>query len=117
MARTVLGVLLVVAALLAVFVLPPVWGGLAIVVAAVIEVGETTFWIRFSRRRRVQVGAETLIGAVGRVTSACCPDGQMRLRGEIWGARCERGAEPGETVRVVRLDGLTLVVEPVEGRK
>lgn len=109
--------LLVGAVLLAYFVLPPIWGAATVVVAAAIEVGETAFWIRLSRRRRVQVGAETLIGAFGQVTSACRPLGQARVAGELWGARCERGADPGSTVRVVGRNGLTLVVEPVEGRK
>jgi membrane-bound serine protease (ClpP class) len=110
-------VLLVGAVLLALFVLPPVWGILAILVAAVVEIGETAFWIRLSRRRRIQVGAETLTGALAEVLTACRPEGQVRLQGEIWGARCEAGADPGAAVRVLGLDGLTLVVEPVEGRK
>jgi membrane-bound serine protease (ClpP class) len=109
--------LLVLALALAVFVLPPVWGVLAVVVAAAVEVGETAFWIRLSRRRRVQVGAETLVGAVGEVSTACRPDGQIRLQGEIWAARCEAGAVPGDRVRVTGRDGLTLIVEPAQGRK
>ena len=43
----------------------------------------------------------------------CKPAGQVRIGGEIWGARCEDGAEAGETVRVVGLSGLTLLVERV----
>jgi membrane-bound ClpP family serine protease len=33
--------------------------------------------------------------------------------GETWGARCPGGAATGDTVRVVRLDGLTLIVDRV----
>ena len=40
-------------------------------------------------------------------------DGQVRIGGEIWQARCEAGADTGETVRVVGLNGLTLLVERV----
>ena len=58
-----------------------------------------------------QVGAETLIGAVAEVVSTCRPDGQVRVQGELWRARCEEGADRGETVRVVDRDGLTLRVE------
>jgi len=47
------------------------------------------------------------------VTEPCHPSGQVRLAGEIWAARCDQGADPGDTVRVVGRDDLTLVVEPV----
>jgi membrane-bound serine protease (ClpP class) len=36
----------------------------------------------------------------------------VRLQGELWRARCAEGADAGEQVRVVALDGLTLLVEP-----
>ncbi len=117
MIPTVRGVLLVGAVLLAVFVLPPVWGILAVIAAAIVEVGETAFWIRLSRRRRIQVGAETLIGATATVVTECRPLGQVRLSGEIWAASCDEGADPGEKVRVTGRDDLTLVVERAEGRK
>jgi len=89
------------AVLLAIFVAPAPWGLVLVAASAVVEVGETYFWIRFSRRRRIQAGAETLIGARAVVVSACRPAGQVRVQGELWRARCEPGAEPGETVRIV----------------
>ena len=103
--------ILVGAILLAVFVLSQPWGIVVVSVAAVVEIAETVFWIWLSRRRRVQMGPETLVGAVGRVVSACRPLGQVRLAGELWQARCETGADVGERVRVTALDGLTLLVE------
>jgi len=33
------------------------------------------------------------------------------VRGEVWNARCDGGAEVGERVRVRGLEGLTLLVE------
>jgi membrane-bound serine protease (ClpP class) len=106
-------VLLAGAILLALFVVPAPWGLALIVAGIVFEVGETVFWVWLSKRRRPSVGAETLIGAVATVASPCRPDGQVRLRGELWQARCRDGAGPGDRVRVLELDGLTLVVEPV----
>ena len=100
------------AILLAVFVLPEPWGLAAVAGAGVIEVGEAWFWIRLSKRRPVQTGAEALVGAQAEVVSPCRPDGQVRVLGELWRARCEVGADSGETVRVRALDGLTLIVEP-----
>jgi membrane protein implicated in regulation of membrane protease activity len=100
------------AVILAVFVIPPPWGLVLVGAAAVAEIGETFVWIHFSRRRRVKVGAETLIGAHARVVSPCRPEGQVRVQGELWHARCPAGADRGDSVRVVAREGLTLLVEP-----
>ena len=86
-------------------------GDPVIVLGAIIEVGESYFWLWYSRRRKAQVGAETLIGEVAEVVTRCAPLGQVRLQGETWRARCEETAERGEAVRVVALEELTLVVE------
>jgi membrane-bound serine protease (ClpP class) len=104
-------VILLGAILLAVFVLPVEWAIPVIFLGAVVEVGETLFWLWYSRRRKAQVGAETLIGELAEVVTRCAPLGQVRLQGEIWRARCEEGAERGEHVRVTALEELTLVVE------
>jgi membrane-bound serine protease (ClpP class) len=104
-------VLFLAAILLALFVLDSPWDAVVLGAAAVVEFAEMSFWIRFSRRRRIQVGAETLVGGVGEVVRECRPLGQIRLDGELWEARCDQGAEIGERVQVVGRDGLTLVVE------
>jgi membrane protein implicated in regulation of membrane protease activity len=103
--------LLLGAVLLALLVLPPAWDLPVILVAAVFEIAETGFWLWYTRRRRVQMGPETLIGATGLVATPCVPLGQVRIQGELWRARCDEGAEVGDEVRVLELDGLTLVVE------
>jgi membrane-bound serine protease (ClpP class) len=77
----------------------------------VIEVGEAVLWLKISRRGRVKMGPETLIGAIAEVVVPCRPSGQVRVQGELWRARCEEGADAGERVRVRSLEGLTLVVE------
>jgi membrane-bound serine protease (ClpP class) len=100
------------AVLLAIFVLPAPWGLALVGAAAVVEIAETFFWIRLSRRWRVRAGAETLIGARAEVASACRPLGQVRVAGELWRARCEAGADVGASVRIRGRDGLTLLVEP-----
>jgi membrane-bound serine protease (ClpP class) len=98
---------------LAVFVLPPALGIAAVTLGIVVEVAEVGFWIRFLRRYRVTTGAEGLIGARAEVIEACEPSGRVRLRGEIWRARCSSRAEVGDRVMVTGVDGLTLEVEPV----
>jgi membrane protein implicated in regulation of membrane protease activity len=101
---------LLVLAIVGLFVLPDPWGVIAVFAAAVIEVGEVLFWIRFLRRYPVSTGAEGLVGERGEVIVRCAPVGRVRLRGEIWNARCEEPLELGEEVRVEAVDGLTLVV-------
>jgi membrane-bound ClpP family serine protease len=100
------------AVFLAIFVLPSPWGIVAVAFAAVVELGETWLWFWYSRRRAVQVGAETLVGTLGETLTACRPAGQIRLGAEFWDARCEAGVDAGAAVRVVGRSGLTLLVEP-----
>ncbi|HLM92195.1 MAG TPA: NfeD family protein [Gaiellaceae bacterium] len=104
--------LFVFAVILAVFVVPSPWGLVLVGVAAVVEIGETFFWIWLSQRHRAKMGAETLLGAPAEVVTACWPEGHVRIHGELWRARCEAGADPGDRVKVVERDGLTLLVEP-----
>ena len=84
----------------------------AVVGALFLEVTEVGFWFWYSKRRRIEVGAETLIGAVATVVTPCRPRGQVRVGGETWDAVCEGGADLGDRVRVVGRESLTLLVEP-----
>jgi membrane-bound serine protease (ClpP class) len=103
--------LFVVAVILAILVVPAPWGLVLIGAAGIVEIGESYVWMRISRRHRIKMGAETLIGAVAEVVAACRPEGQVRIQGELWRARCEEGADPGDRVRVVAREDLTLLVE------
>lgn len=104
--------LLVAATIAAVFWLEEPWGYLAVTVAAVIEVGEVYFWIRFLRRYRVTTGVEGLVGERAEVVESLAPTGRVLVRGELWTARSERPAIAGRRVRITAVDGLTLEVEP-----
>ena len=103
--------LLVVALVLAFVVLPAPWGVVAVAAAAAIEVAEFWFWWWLSRRRKPTVGIETMTGALATAVTALRPEGHVRVRGELWHARCAAGADVGAALRVVGVDGLTLVVE------
>ena len=92
-------------------VLDPPLGVILLVAGAVIEIGEAVFWTRYLRGIRVRTGVEGMIGARAEVIEPCRPMGRVRMRGEIWAARCEHGAEIGETVRVVAVERLLLIVE------
>jgi membrane-bound serine protease (ClpP class) len=64
------------------------------------------------RRRAVVGGAEEMINSPARIVDWQGGAGHVRLRGELWSARADRSFEPGDAVRVVRRDGLKLIVEP-----
>jgi membrane-bound ClpP family serine protease len=105
-------VLFVLAVLLAIFVLPRPWGVVAMVVAGVIEVAESGALVWWTRRRKARVGIETLVGRTAVAMSEVASSGQVRIDGEIWGARSDASVARGEEVVVTAVDGLTLVVEP-----
>ena len=84
---------------------------LVIAAGLLVEVVEATAMLRYGRRRRSITGVEALPGRTGVALSACRPDGQVRLGGEIWAARSEEGCDPGDRVVVRAVDGLTLIVE------
>jgi|RhiMethySRZTD1v2_1073278.scaffolds.fasta_scaffold568173_2 membrane protein implicated in regulation of membrane protease activity len=87
------------------------WWALALLVgAAVFEISQTGFWLWRTTRHRAQVGAETMVGRVVEVAQECRPVGYVRVQGELWRARCDDGARPGERVRVTGRDGLLLTV-------
>ncbi len=92
-------------------VLDPPLGGILLALGAVMEVGEAIFWTRYLKRIRVRTGVEGMVGERAEVIEACEPRGRVRLRGEIWDARCERGAASGETVRVTGVERLLLHVD------
>lgn len=98
--------------LLAVFVLPSPWGLVAVVVGGVLDIAETGLFLWWSRRRRASVGVETLVGKTGIASTELWPEGQVRIVGEIWQARCQGGCDAGTKVVVRAVDGLTLVVDP-----
>jgi len=91
--------------------LPTPWNVIGFIVVLPIWVLELMAWNRTVKHRRKAVGAQTLIGKAAVVSVPCRPVGQVRLDGEIWEARCDAGASPGDRVRVIGRDGLTLVVE------
>ncbi len=104
--------MLIILAFILLFLLPSPWNLIGFLVAIPLWFVELLAWNRTVKHRRRAVGVQTLIGKDATVTEPCRPSGQVRLDGEIWEARCDAGADPGDTVRVVGRDDLTLVVEP-----
>ncbi len=102
--------------ILALLFLPWPWNLAVIGFAAVLESSLAFYGVRYTRRRRAQVGAQTMVGRTAEVITTLAPQGQVKLDGTIWEARAEAGARVGDSVRVTRVDGLTLEVEPAPPR-
>ena len=103
--------LLILALILALVFLPLPWALLVIALAAVLELSLWFFGIRYSRRRRAQVGVQTMIGTVGEAITTLSPDGQVKVDGEIWQAHGPPEIRAGDQVRITGVKGLTLEVE------
>ena len=99
-------------ALILVLLLPSPWNVVGFVAGLMLFAGEVFFWNHRVRGNRKRVGAQTLIGTAATVISNCRPDGRVRISGEIWAARSNKGADVGDVVTVVGRDGLILNVEP-----
>jgi membrane-bound serine protease (ClpP class) len=73
--------------------------------------------LRAHRDEPVRTGWEELIGHEAEVREPLDPVGQVWIEGALWKARVDDGAaavRPGNRVLVEKVDGLTLVVRPVE---
>lgn len=103
---------IIIAILLAVFVVDGAWDWVVLIAGVMIEVAETTFFVWWSKRRRATVGVDTLVGRRAVVAVDCMPEGQVRVAGELWHATCRAGAAAGDEVVVRAVDGLVLEVEP-----
>jgi membrane-bound serine protease (ClpP class) len=68
-----------------------------------------------SRQWKTATGKEELLGEEGVVTIALPSDGEgmIRIHGELWRANSEASIPVGTKVRVLRVDGLKLDVEPL----
>jgi membrane-bound serine protease (ClpP class) len=63
-------------------------------------------------RRPVVTGAQAMIGASAEVVADFTGKGRVRYGGELWNARSDRALRAGDLARIVRVEGLTLWVEP-----
>jgi membrane-bound serine protease (ClpP class) len=92
----------------------PLWRFVVPVVGTFGLLGALVIWgVSRSFARPQFAGTAALIGAHGTADRAIGPDGgSVLLRGELWGARSEQPIDPGASVEVEGLEGLTLRVRP-----
>jgi len=63
-------------------------------------------------RHPVATGAQGMIGASAEVVADFNGKGKVRYGGELWNARSDRPLRAGDEARIVKVEGLTLWVEP-----
>ena len=67
-----------------------------------------------ARQKPVVTGGEALIGAQGETVDWEGDEGRVRVNGEIWRARATAPLNAGAPVKVLKRDGLVLVVDAVQ---
>jgi membrane-bound serine protease (ClpP class) len=64
-----------------------------------------------SQRGAVITGKEEMVSSRARVVDWQGDAGRVRVHGEVWRARGPANLAPGQEVRVIAIDGLTVEVE------
>ena len=101
-------------------VVPGVRVGLGVILPAAIGFAAVFLFLgrlALSAQRQPPVtGAQALVGQLARVRTSMTPSepGLVDMRGEIWRAVSSVALPAGQPVRVLRVDGLTLTVEPAD---
>lgn len=85
------------------------WRGVVVLGLLFVEGAEIWLWLKL-RKVPATTGAEAMVGAHGRAVTDCIPDGQVRVKGQLWRARCPTGVRAGDHITVIALRGLELEV-------
>ena len=65
-----------------------------------------------AQRRPVATGAQGMVGDVAEVVADFTGKGRVRYGGELWNARSSAALRAGDMARIVKVEGLTLWIEP-----
>ncbi len=80
-------------------------------------IGVGTVILAFRAQKLTPIsGKEGMLGANAKVKTSLEPEGIVFLHGESWKATCEEWAQPGETVVVEAVEGLTVKVKHPESK-
>ena len=66
-----------------------------------------------SRSRRVVTGMQGMLGEKAEVFRGFEGKGVVRYGGELWNARSSQPLQAGQAVRIAKVEGLTVWVEPL----
>jgi membrane-bound serine protease (ClpP class) len=88
----------------------PLVAGLA-VVGGLVVIG--TGWLaRGAMKQPIVTGTQGMIGARAEAIDSFSDRGTVKYGGEIWKARTQAPVSAGQSVRILKVDGLVLWVEP-----
>ena len=73
--------------------------------------------VYLSHRKKSITGEEGMIGEEGMAKTDINPEGKVLVHGEYWNALSNRPIPSGSRVRVVRVHGLKIEVEPIDTGK
>jgi membrane-bound serine protease (ClpP class) len=75
-------------------------------------IGGIVYMATRAMRHPVATGTQGMIGASAEVVADFTGKGRVRYGGELWNARSDAALQAGQSARIVRVEGLTLWVEP-----
>lgn len=101
----------IIGATLAILFVDPPWRWLIIAALLLTDVVQIAIWLRWRKKKSI-TGIETIVGAEGRAMTTLDPDGQVRVRGQVWTAHATERVEVGDDVTVTAVEGLKLEVAP-----
>ena len=96
-----------IAAVLAFIFLDAPWRYLVAGGLLVVDVFEIYIWLRW-RKQRSMTGAEGIVGARGTALTDCDPEGQVKVKGQIWKAWAADPVHANDDVVVTGVDGIRL---------
>jgi membrane-bound serine protease (ClpP class) len=84
----------------------------AIATAGALMIAGIVYLATGAMRHPVVTGAQGMIGASAEVVADFIGKGRVRYGGELWNARSSTALREGEQARIVKVEGLTLWVDP-----
>jgi len=67
-----------------------------------------------AQRSPVVTGKHLLIGATGVAIDGFDDTGDIQIQGEFWRAKTSESVAKGQDCKVIDIDGLTLLIEPID---
>ena len=90
------------------------WTAIAVSLPIAIIASALAMLVLRARRAPVTTGSEGMVGQIGVAQTSLGPDGKVFVHGELWNAIATQSVTKGASVRVRSLEGLRLLVEPLD---
>lgn len=82
------------------------------IVGAVVFGGVATLALK-ARNRNIVTGQEEMLQSIGEALESFKTEGRVRIHSEDWSARSSAPIKRGQKIKVIGMEGLVLIVEPV----